>query len=84
MAVAVTITFEPVLFREAGFSQAHQLVQNREFELQLDRVDHRLDRGLADVVVGEFETDEYNVHANTDAIDEKKLQHHFPCHTVVD
>ena len=56
-------------FSEAGFGEAHQLIENCEFKFELDGVDHRFYGGFPDVVVGEFQADEDDVHADTYAID---------------
>ncbi len=58
-----------VLFRESGLGKAHELIEHGEFELELDGVDHRFDRRFADIVIREFQADEDDVHADTDAID---------------
>lgn len=60
---------EMIFFREACFCKAHQLVEDCEFKLEFDGVDHRFDCCFADIVICEFETDKDDVHANTNAID---------------
>ncbi len=73
-----------VFLREAGLGEAHQLVEDGEFELELDGVNHRFDGGFVDVLAGEFEADEDDVHADADAVDQEELEHHFARHAVVD
>lgn len=45
------------------------MVENGKFEFEFDGVDHRFYGGFANVVVGEFEADEDDVHADADAVD---------------
>lgn len=71
-------------FGEAGFTEAHELVEDGEFEFEFDGVDHGFDAGLGGVFFAEFEADENDVHADTDQIDQDELEHHFPGHAVVD
>ena len=83
--VAALLAALPVVFfREAGFGEAHELVEDGEFELELDGVDHGFDGGFADVVIGELQPDEDDVHTDADAVDQEELQHDFPRHAVVD
>ena len=81
---AGAVAGEVVFFCETGFGEAHELVEDGEFELEFDGVDHGFYGGFADVVVGEFEADEDDVHADADAVDEEELEHHFAGHAVVD
>ena len=64
----------PVIFLgEAGFGEAHELVEDGEFKLELDGVDHGFDGCFADVVICEFQSDEDNVHADAYAVDQQEL-----------
>lgn len=71
-------------FGEACFTEAHELVEDGEFEFEFDGVNHWFDTGLSGVLLAEFEADQNDVHADTDQIDEYELQHYFPGHAVVD
>lgn len=83
--VAVLSFAAPAIFLgEAGFSEAHELIEDGEFELEFDGVDHRFDGGFADILVGEFEADEDDVHADADGVDGDELDHYFAGHGVVD
>ena len=79
-----TATLELILLGKASFGEAHQLIENGEFELQFDGIDHRLDGCLRHVVVGEFQADQDDVHGYADAIDNQQLHHHLSRHAVVD
>ena len=72
-----------IFLGEAGFCQAHQLIEDCEFKFELDGVDHGFDGRFADVVVGEFERYEDDVHADTNAIDRQELDHDFTGHGMV-
>ncbi len=69
--------------RKPGCGHAHQLVQNGEFELQFDCIDHRFYRSLAYVLVGIFQTDQGDVHPYAAEIDEDELDHYCPRGAVV-
>ena len=73
-----------VFLGEAGLGEAHELIEDCEFEFQFDGVDHGFDGGFADVIVCEFQADEDDVHADAYAIDEEELEHDFAGHAVVD
>ena len=83
-AASVFATLPMVFFGESGFGEAHELIEDGELKLQLDGVDHGFDRCFAHVIVGEFQANEDDVHADADAVDQEKLQHHFTRHAVVD
>lgn len=73
-----------VFLREASLGETHQLIEDGEFEFELDGVDHGFAGGFTDVFAREFEADEDNVHTDTDAVDHDELEHHLPRHAVVD
>ena len=69
VAAAVVLTLEMIFLGEAGLGEAHQLVEDSEFKLQLDAVYHGLHGRFTHVIVGELQAYQDNVHANTDAVD---------------
>ena len=81
---ALLLASELILLGKTSFGQAHQLIQDCEFEFQFDCIDHRFDGGFADVVVREFETNKDDIHTDAYTIDCQELYHHFPGHAVVD
>lgn len=67
-----TITVSPVPSyqlagsRESSLGHTHQLVENYEFELQFDCVDHGFYRSLSDVFIGISQTNQDDIHDDTD------------------
>lgn len=55
-----------ISFCESSLVHTYQLVENGEFELQLDCINHGLYRSLSNVFIGIFETNQDNVHDDTD------------------
>ena len=64
--------------------KSHELVQNSEFQLQLDAVNHGLESRFDVVNVGVLHCQEAHVHSNNDQIDPDQLHHDFTGPSVVD
>ena len=64
--------------------EGHELVQDGEFKLQLDAVNHRLQGGFDQVDVRVLHGKEANVHRNDDQIYPYELCHDLSCSTVID
>lgn len=65
-----------VALGEAGAGETLELIENFEFEFEFDGVDEGFEGGFADVILGKFETDEDEIHAETDGVDDDQLHHH--------
>ena len=69
---------------ESSLNEANQLIEDGEFELELDGVKHGFDGRLINISIGVFQTDQDDVHANTYRIDENQLPHDSACHAMRD
>ncbi len=82
--VAVRLEFDARVATHAGVGEGHELVEDGELELELDAVDHWLQRRLDLVAVVVLHGQQDEVHGDDDDVDPDQLRHHLPGLAVVD
>ena len=68
----------------AEISVPHELIKYDELNFELDNIDCWLERSLANILIRVFESNQDNIHTDTNGVDEYQLKHDFASQAVVD
>ena len=69
---------------DSSIGQGHELIQHSEFQLELDRVDHGLERRLDLIVVFILHRQQDNVEGNDDDVDPDQMGHDLARPAMID
>ena len=82
ITVVVDGEFRGIVHGRIG--KRHQLVEYGKFELQLDTINHGLERGFDFVIPSVFHDQQDDVHTDDDAVDPNQLHHYVSRSAMVD